>query len=104
MAPLDEPSAETVTGSFQLSISIGSGVAPDPCVQGMNLGSFHITASESTISVDPTDLDLAAALAEVLTGTFTLCFAITGDIDAGLTLTELEIRLDVPGSGCQRSR
>ncbi len=81
---------QAITGSFDVVVYIGSSSMSDPCEEGTRVGTFHITASGGAVTLDRTALDLPqAALSEVITGYFTLCFEVSGDADATVTISGL---------------
>ncbi|HUU83233.1 MAG TPA: hypothetical protein VM243_06985 [Phycisphaerae bacterium] len=81
-----------ISGSFVVVVLLGNVGDDNPCETGTNVGTIHATVTNDAVSLDTTALALpAAALVEAITGDFSVCLEVSGDIDATITITELGI-------------
>ncbi len=99
-------SSQIISGSAQLAVYIGSASSENPCTEGTYVGAFALAITDGVVTVDDAELDLpAAALAEVITGTFSICLEMTGTVDMQITIDGMDIEFgpaaespDVPGT------
>ena len=81
------------SGTFDVAVKIGAASDTDPCATGTSAGTFRATVTDGAVKLDTSGLDLpVSAYAKVLTGAFTLCLEVSGDIDATITITEMGIK------------
>lgn len=83
---------QRITGSFDMVVYIGDVGMENPCETGTRVGTFHITVSGTSVSIDTTTLDLpTAALEDVIAGSFTICVELSGDVDATIIIEDMSI-------------
>ena|GEM_PF-6692260 len=81
-----------INGSFEVDVYIGSLSATDPCTQGTFVGTFHVSAVGSTVTILESSLDVPEpALSELISGAFTLCLAVGGDTDATVIIDNMDV-------------
>ncbi|UCG15422.1 MAG: choice-of-anchor C family protein [Phycisphaerales bacterium] len=96
VTPLDVNKAiaplQPITGSFEVVVYIGDVSSENPCTEGTRVGTFDVAVSAGSVSMGETALGLpSAALAEVITGSFTLCMEVSGNVDARLAIGGMDI-------------
>ncbi len=92
-----QPNAQAITGSADVVVRIGSATSTDPCVDGIFVGTFHLTFADGEVSMDQTSLQLSPeALAYVITGRFTICLEVTANVDAMLIIGEMSFIFGPP--------
>ena len=87
-----EGEADGITGSATVDAYIASTSSTDPCDEGTRIGSYRLTFGEGVVSVVNRALPLTeAALEGVVTGSFSLCLEVTGDVDARIIIRRLAV-------------
>lgn len=87
-----QAAAQGVTGSASITVYVSSTSAADPCMEGINIGSFALTFEDGVVTVQNSALALpAAALAELIAGSFSICVEVTATVDVILTIDEMGV-------------
>lgn len=86
-----QASSQTVTGSADVLIRLGSGSSTDPCGEGVQVGTFDLEFTGGLVVVGNPQLDIpATALDFVISGSFTICLEVTTTVDVELTIDEFD--------------
>ena len=95
-----QPTAQLANGTTELTIKIASGSSLDPCAEGVVVGTFILTFNNGTITVDRARLRLpAAAFLHILTGSFTICLEMHGDINGQIIIDGMGIEFGPSAGG-----
>lgn len=98
-----QAAAQLVSGTVSIRLLIGGCTSTNPCVNGIDIGTFELLISDNAVSTADSSLEMSpAALAFAVTGRFTICFEATASMDLDLTIPDLSCVFGPPidGDGC----
>ena len=96
-APKLQPTSQTISGTAELNIYVGPSTTTEPCDDGIFIGTFFLTFSDSVVTIDRVSLDIPSqALAWLFSGSFTLCLEMSADVDVQIIIDGIDIEFGPP--------
>ena len=86
-----------LNGSATIAVYIADAAATNPCETGTYVGAFEVTIAEGEVAIADTSLALPTeALAQAITGTFSICLEVTSTVDMQIIVEQLTVTFGPP--------
>lgn len=89
---------QSLDGTATVTVYVSGLGSANPCEDGVYVGTYNLTISGSGVTIANPSLDLpAAALADVVTGEFSICLEVTATVGVELVIEEFVVSFGATG-------